>query len=59
MLASNALRTDGSLWGWGINVWSQLGYRDARDVTEPKLIPNLPPVTAFTSDGSGVFAIPR
>lgn len=52
-----ALRTDGSLWGWGNNLWSQLGYLDSRDVTEPKLIPNRPLVKAFTSTSDGVFVI--
>ncbi|GGN25351.1 hypothetical protein GCM10011609_79620 [Lentzea pudingi] len=57
LIGTYALRADGSLWGWGINVWSQLGYRGASDVTEPKLIPNLPPVKAFGTTGSAIFAI--
>lgn len=52
-----ALRTDGSLWGWGINAWSQLGVYGISSSSEPKLIPNLPPVTAFSATGTGAFAI--
>ncbi|WP_439663455.1 RCC1 domain-containing protein [Lentzea sp. HUAS TT2] len=59
IIGTYALRTDGSLWGWGGNTSCQLGYRDASDVTEPKLIPNLPPIKTFGTTGSAIFAITR
>ncbi|MEV1118837.1 hypothetical protein AB0I91_27540, partial [Actinosynnema sp. NPDC049800] len=38
-----AVLDDGSVWGWGVNVWYQLGDRDGGTVFTPQRIPGLPP----------------
>jgi alpha-tubulin suppressor-like RCC1 family protein len=53
-----AVRADGSLWGWGLSVWYQLGVPSSSSVYSPQRIPGLPPVVAgVATTGSGAYAI--
>lgn len=54
-----ALLTDGSTWGWGVNLWYQLGAQDVVSASVPQRVPDLPAATAIAATGTSAYAIAR
>ena len=55
--ATFALKSDGTLWGWGVNDSGQLGDGSTTTRTSPVLIPEITGVTAVSAGDSTALAI--
>jgi len=52
-----ALLADGSVWGWGVNVWYELGIRNLGESDMPLRVPGVPPATAIAATGTSAYAL--